>query len=115
MRWSIAATAVLFFACNRSDLLDRTVCDEAGSYVVVENHAFCVFPGTETFACPDELPFSVRFAESGFCAIEESPPEPLLGAALNAALEIDAGVVDAGAGDGALFDGGAADFPMVEE
>lgn len=110
MRWIIAAVAVLSIACNRSDLLDETVCDETGAYVVVENHAFCVFPNETVFPCPDALPYAVQFAESGFCAIEESPPEPLLGAALEAALDIDAGAPDGGVIDASPFD-----FDPVEQ
>lgn len=116
MHRSVAAAAVLLFACNRSDLIDRPPCDAAGTYVIVSNHAFCVFPDTDVFPCPDALPFAIRFADAGFCAIEEAPPEPLLGAALMAALAIDAGVIDAGPVDGGVIDGGDSfDFEGLEE
>lgn len=110
MRRSLAALAALsLLACNRSDLLDRPQCPEGGRYVAVDNNAFCVYPDADVFPCPDELPYVVRFAGAGFCAIEEAPAEPLLGEALRVALEVDAGVApdsDAGDLDGSVEDGG---------
>lgn len=97
MRWVLlAGLAGLVLGCNRSDLLDETQCAEDGRYVVVQNNAFCVYPDETTFPCPDALPFAVQFAGSGFCSIEEKPAEALLGAALNVALDVDAGAPDAG-------------------
>lgn len=107
----LAALSGLVLGCNRSDLLDETQCAEDGRYVVVQNNAFCVYPDEDTFfPCPDALPFSVKFAGAGFCAIEEAPPQALLGAALEVALDIDAGPPDAGdLPDGGILPDGSAD------
>lgn len=106
---SAALLSMLVSGCNRSDLLDEIECGEDGHFVVIESNAFCVYPEQGVFPCPDELPFPVQYARSGFCAIEESPPEALLAAALLEALEVDAGMTDAAVADGALRDGGVAD------
>lgn len=101
MRWTrlglagVVLTAAGLSGCNRSDLLDEIRCPDEGRYVVVQSNAFCVYPEQGVFPCPEALPFPVEYARSGFCAIEESPPEALLAAALLAALERDAGPADA--------------------
>ena len=106
MRWVLMIGVLAGLGCNRSDLLDETTCAEEGRYVVVQNNAFCVYPDAAVFPCPDALPFAVQFAGAGFCAIEEAPPEALLGAALSVALDVDAGPADSGAVDGGDADGG---------
>lgn len=107
--------AGLLSGCHRSDLLDETECAEDGQYVVVQNNAFCVYPEETVFPCPDALPFAVQFAGSGFCAIEEAPAEALLGAALNAALDIDAGAPDASQDDGGVPPDGSVDAGEDEQ
>jgi hypothetical protein len=106
---SAALISVFAAGCNRSDLLDEIQCADDGHYVVVENNAFCVYPEQGVFPCPDELPFPVNYARSGFCAIEPSPPEALLAAALLDALESDAGMTD-----GSPIDGGATDMALPD-
>ncbi|MEZ4472824.1 MAG: hypothetical protein R3F60_18965 [bacterium] len=98
---------LLSLACNRSDLLKKPDCG-GGQTAVVDGSAFCVYPGQSDAECPPELPFLVVFAGAAFCAIEESPPTPLLGAALAQLADTDAGPP---AGDGGVggSDGGGGD------
>ncbi|MCB9548108.1 MAG: hypothetical protein H6706_20015 [Myxococcales bacterium] len=114
MRGVVAwGAGLLSLACNRSDLLEKPACGE-GQAAVVEGSAFCVYPGQDDVECPPELPFLVVFAGAAFCAIEEAPPTPLLGAALAELADVDFGVVDGDAGGaGGAGGGGEASWVVL--
>ncbi|MCB9538162.1 MAG: hypothetical protein H6704_18050 [Myxococcales bacterium] len=86
----VTTAAVAAAACTRSDLSETAAIDCApGVRALVQNAAFCVYPGERPDACPSALPFRQSLRGFLLCSVDAEPAPELLEAALAEALRAD--------------------------